>query len=78
MLTVNRTGPFGSDTLYQWGGDSAAYAPDGSVMAAAQHENEALVVDLDMAHITEQQKEWPLLSLRRPEIYANLTKPQEA
>ncbi len=75
VLTVNRTGTFGSDTLYQWGGDSAVYAPDGSVMAAAQHENEALVVDLDMAHITKQQEEWPLLSLRRPEIYANLTKP---
>jgi N-carbamoylputrescine amidase len=74
VVTVNRTGPFGPDPLYCWGGDSAVYAPDGSVIAAAQHENEALVVDLDMAKIAEQQVEWPLLKVRRPEIYADLTK----
>lgn len=78
VVTVNRTGQFGPDPQYRWGGDSAAYAPDGSVIAAAQHENEALVVDLDMAHVAEQQTEWPLLKVRRPEIYVNLTKPISA
>jgi N-carbamoylputrescine amidase len=82
VVAVNRTGfePAPGDdgdpnNGIEFWGQSFVAAPDGSVIARAPVNEEAvLVVDLDLSRINAQRTEWPFFRDRRIDAYQELTR----
>jgi len=76
VIAVNRSGfepdPSGRGGIQFWG-QSFVAAPDGTVMARAPEDGEAvLTVELDFGRIAGQRQGWPFLRDRRIDAYAPL------
>ncbi|SHK03569.1 carbon-nitrogen hydrolase [Rhodothermus profundi] len=80
VVAVNRTGfepapPGASSQGIHFWGQSFVAAPDGTVLARAPVDEEAvLVVELDLAFIERFRTTWPFLRDRRTDAYAALTR----
>lgn len=71
VVTVNRVGLEGG--TYQFGGDSAAFDPEGEVVAACGPEPGIAVAAIDSAAVDRSRSAWPFQYDRRPELYGALS-----
>lgn len=67
IVGVNCTGQSGS---LQYNGMSAAYRPDGTLIAGEQKEEGLIMAELDFSWLREYQKEFPFKQDRRLELYS--------
>lgn len=73
FLVCSVVGRQGPDVYF---GGSAAYGPDGVLLAqGALHEADLVIVDLPMAASRRTRREMNILPARRPELYRSLTAP---
>ncbi len=70
VATVNRIGEERGGHLF--GGDSLVVGPDGEIVAAAEGEDVALAVEVDLEQVQESRREWPFLADRRPPLYREI------
>lgn len=70
VATVNRIGIESGGYLF--GGDSLLVDPDGEIVAAAEGEDVALTVELDLDKVRQSRAEWPFGSDRRPSLYREI------
>lgn len=61
--------PARNDRGYITYGHSIACSPWGDVLAEAGHETETLLVDLNLAQVSDIRKQLPLFPARRPDLY---------
>ena len=78
VLTCNRTGfeasPIGGPGIQFWG-SSAAFGPQGEVLAEASRDAaEVLLCEVDLARGEAVRRIWPFLRDRRIDAYGDLTK----
>ena len=70
VALVNRAGRDGN---IDFAGRSFVVDPGGEIIAqSTSHEDDILIVDLDLDRIAQARHEWPFLRDRRPEIYGDL------
>lgn len=77
VLSVNRTGfesEEGCEGLDFWGASLAVQAGGECTYQASSHEEEEILVELDMKKCEELRRWWPFLRDRRVEYYQGLTK----
>ncbi len=70
VATVNRIGQESGGYLF--GGDSLVVGPDGEVVAAAEREDVALAVEVDLEMVQQSRREWPFWGDRRPQLYREI------
>ncbi len=71
VVGVNRVGLEGG--AYQFGGDSAAFDPDGGVMAECGVDPGMTLAVIDSRVVDRSRSEWPFHYDRRPSLYRELT-----
>ncbi len=71
VVSVNRVGLEGGS--YMFGGDSAAFDPDGGVSAECGTEPGMTFATIDPAIVDRSRSEWPFHYDRRPSLYRELT-----
>lgn len=70
VVSANRVGLEGG--TYMFGGDSAAFDPDGNVVAECGLEPGIAMADIDSAVVDRSRSAWPFHYDRRPELYREL------
>ncbi|MGC8488588.1 MAG: carbon-nitrogen hydrolase family protein [Clostridia bacterium] len=70
VVSVNRIGLEGG--AYMFGGDSAAFDPDGNVVAECGLEPGVAIAEIDSQVVDRSRAEWPFHYDRRPELYGEL------
>ncbi len=78
VLVANRVG-FEADPSGQWPGaqvwgHSFVAGPQGEILAAADTEEQVLIVDVDLARSENVRRWWPFLRDRRIDAYGDLTR----
>ncbi len=72
VATVNRTGLEGGQ--WRFGGDSALFDPNGTVVAEATKPNQVVVATVDKALADASRAAWPFRDDRRPTLYQDLSR----
>lgn len=66
IAMCNRVGGEGG---MQFSGESVVVAPDGSVVAQANDDEQTLLADIDLGQVAVEREKRPYLRLRRPECF---------
>ena len=79
VVSVNRVGyepdPSGQTHGIQFWGSSMVVGPQGELLyRASDHEEESVIVNLDLKHSEHVRRWWPFLRDRRIDAYADITK----
>ena len=79
VVSVNRVGyepdPSGQTHGIQFWGSSMVVGPQGELLCrASDHEEESVIVNLDLKHSEHVRRWWPFLRDRRIDAYADITK----